>query len=58
MRWPIGTGGEIVLDNDETGAQTEAHQKTMMQEIAKLVGTNPRAPAGWTRRPTTGLSGP
>ncbi len=26
----------IVLDNDETGAQTEAHQKQMMGEIAKL----------------------
>lgn len=26
----------IVLDNDETGAQTEAHQKRMMGEIAKL----------------------
>ncbi|MEO0820386.1 MAG: ABC transporter substrate-binding protein [Pseudomonadota bacterium] len=27
---------EIVLDNDETGAQTETHQKRMMGEIAKL----------------------
>lgn len=26
----------IVLDNDETGAQTETHQKRMMGEIAKL----------------------
>ena len=26
----------IVLENDETGAQTEAHQKRMMSEIAKL----------------------
>ncbi len=26
----------IVLDNDETGAQTEEHQIAMMQEIAKL----------------------
>ncbi|GGE25181.1 NitT/TauT family transport system substrate-binding protein [Gemmobacter megaterium] len=26
----------IVLDNDETGAQTEGHQKRMMGEIAKL----------------------
>jgi NitT/TauT family transport system substrate-binding protein len=26
----------IVLDNDETGAQTEAHQKRMMGEVAKL----------------------
>jgi len=33
---------KIVLDNDETGAQTEGHQKTMMQEIAKLVGKNPK----------------
>jgi NitT/TauT family transport system substrate-binding protein len=37
---------KIVLDNDETGAQTEAHQKTMMEEIAKLVGTNPKG-TGW-----------
>ena len=27
---------KIVLDNDETGAQTEGHQKTMMAEVAKL----------------------
>ena len=27
---------EIVLDNDDTGAQTETHQKRMMGEIAKL----------------------
>ncbi|MFV0359137.1 MAG: ABC transporter substrate-binding protein, partial [Tropicimonas sp.] len=26
----------IVLDHDETGAQTEEHQKRMMSEIAKL----------------------
>ena len=25
-----------MLDNDATGAQTEGHQKTMMQEINKL----------------------
>ncbi|SHI93850.1 NitT/TauT family transport system substrate-binding protein [Palleronia salina] len=31
----------IVLDNDETGAQTESHQIRMMQEIAKLTaGSN------------------
>ena len=31
----------IVLDNDETGAQTENHQKRMMGEIAKLTaGSN------------------
>lgn len=26
----------IVLDNDDTGAQTESHQKRMMGEVAKL----------------------
>ncbi|MGB3688260.1 MAG: ABC transporter substrate-binding protein, partial [Jannaschia helgolandensis] len=32
---------EIVLENDETGAQTEAHQVRMMGEIAKLTaGSN------------------
>jgi NitT/TauT family transport system substrate-binding protein len=30
----------ITLENDETGAQTEKHQKRMMGEIAKLVGEN------------------
>jgi len=31
----------IVLDNDQTGAQTEAHQKRMMAEVAKLTaGSN------------------
>ncbi|WP_142850348.1 ABC transporter substrate-binding protein [Telmatospirillum sp. J64-1] len=28
---------QIVLDNDNTGAQTEEHQTTMMQEVAKLI---------------------
>ena len=32
----------ITLENDETGAQTEKHQKRMMGEIAKLVGVNPK----------------
>jgi len=36
----------IVLENDETGAQTEKHQKRMMGEIAKLVGENPKG-TGW-----------
>ena len=36
----------IVLDNDATGAQTEKHQKRMMGEIDKLVGTNPKG-TGW-----------
>ena len=31
----------IVLENDETGAQTETHQKRMMGEVAKLIeGSN------------------
>lgn len=31
----------IVLENDETGAQTESHQKRMMSEVAKLTaGSN------------------
>ena len=29
---------QIVLDNDETGAQTEAHQVRMVGEIVKLLG--------------------
>ncbi len=36
----------IVLENDETGAQTEKHQKRMMGEIAKLVGESPKG-TGW-----------
>ncbi len=32
---------DIVLENDDTGAQTEAHQKRMMGEVAKLTaGSN------------------
>ena len=31
---------QIVLDNDTTGAQTEEHQKSMMAEVAKLLGTD------------------
>ena len=30
---------DIVLENDETGAQTEKHQRRMMGEINKLVGS-------------------
>jgi NitT/TauT family transport system substrate-binding protein len=36
----------ITLENDETGAQTEKHQKRMMGEIAKLVGESPKG-TGW-----------
>jgi len=31
---------DIVLENDTTGAQTEKHQRRMMGEIAKLIGTD------------------
>src|SRR5262245_7436512 len=43
--WAVANPDEaamIVLENDETGAQTEKHQKRMMGEIAKLVGANPK----------------
>jgi NitT/TauT family transport system substrate-binding protein len=43
--WAVKNSDEaamIVLENDETGAQTEKHQKRMMGEIAKLVGDNPK----------------
>jgi hypothetical protein len=47
--WAVANPDEaamIVLENDETGAQTEKHQKRMMGEIAKLVGQNPKG-TGW-----------
>ncbi|WP_199711853.1 ABC transporter substrate-binding protein [Alginatibacterium sediminis] len=33
--------GELILEYDDTGAQTEAHQVRMMSEIAKLLGGSP-----------------
>ena len=49
----------IVLENDETGAQTEAHQKRMMGEIAKLTaGSNGTLdPADYERTVKTLLVG-
>lgn len=49
----------IVLDNDESGAQTEAHQKRMMGEIAKLTaGSNGSLdPADYERTVATLLAG-
>ncbi|NDR55782.1 ABC transporter substrate-binding protein [Aliiruegeria sabulilitoris] len=49
----------IVLDNDETGAQTETHQKRMMGEIAKLTaGSNGTLDeADYTRTVETLLGG-
>jgi len=50
---------EIVLDNDETGAQTETHQKRMMSEIAKLTAGSNGAldPADYERTVETLLAG-
>ena len=49
----------IVLDNDETGAQTEAHQVRMMGEIAKLTaGSNGTLdPADYGRTVATLMAG-
>jgi NitT/TauT family transport system substrate-binding protein len=49
----------IVLENDETGAQTEAHQKRMMGEIAKLTaGSNGKLdPADYERTVAALMSG-
>jgi NitT/TauT family transport system substrate-binding protein len=49
----------IVLDNDETGAQTEQHQKRMMGEIAKLTAGSNGAldPADYDRTVKTLLGG-
>ena len=48
----------IVLDNDETGAQTEEHQKRMMGEIAKLTAGSDGTldPADYERTVETLLS--
>ncbi len=51
---------KIVLANDASGAQTEGHQKTMMQEIAKLVEGGKLGylePAAYERTVKTLLSG-
>ncbi|MCH1520728.1 MAG: ABC transporter substrate-binding protein [SAR324 cluster bacterium] len=37
-----GEAAAIVLENDDTGAQTEKHQRRMMREISKLVGNQPQ----------------
>ena len=49
----------IVLDNDDTGAQTETHQKRMMGEIAKLTAGSNGAldPADFERTVATLLAG-
>ncbi|MFT6104182.1 MAG: NitT/TauT family transport system substrate-binding protein [Paracoccaceae bacterium] len=49
----------IVLENDETGAQTEMHQKRMMGEIAKLTAGSNGAldPVDYARTVSTLLAG-
>jgi NitT/TauT family transport system substrate-binding protein len=49
----------IVLENDATGAQTEAHQKRMMAEIAKLTAGSNGAldPADYDRTVAALMSG-
>jgi len=50
---------DIVLDNDASGAQTEAHQQRMMSEIAKLTAGSNGAldPADFDRTVSTLLGG-
>ena len=53
---------KIVLENDTTGAQTEEHQTTMMQEVAKLIdggakGTGYLDPADFNRTVDILMSG-
>ena len=54
-----GEAAEIVLDNDETGAQTEAHQVRMMGEIAKLTAGSDGSldPADYERTVATLMAG-
>jgi len=54
-----GEAAAIVLDYDETGAQTEAHQVRMMGEIAKLTAGSNGAldPADFDRTVSTLLAG-
>ncbi len=53
---------KIVLSNDTAGAQTAAHQKRMMGEVAKLLGTDPKRmgylePAAYERTVSELMSG-
>ena len=52
---------DIVLEHDETGAQTEKHQRRMMREIAKLLGATGKLgvldPADYNRTVQVLLSG-
>ncbi len=50
---------QIVLDNDETGAQTIEHQTRMMSEVGKLIGdsTGELDPAAYERTVATLMAG-
>lgn len=53
---------KIVLSNDTAGVQTAAHQKRMMGEVAKLLGTDPKRmgylePAAYERTVSELMSG-
>jgi NitT/TauT family transport system substrate-binding protein len=53
---------KIVMDNDTAGAQTAAHQKRMMSEVAKLLASGPRGlgyldPAAYERTVGVLMSG-
>ncbi len=53
---------KIVLSNDTAGAQTAAHQKRMMGEVAKLLGSDPKRmgylePAAYERTVGTLMGG-
>jgi NitT/TauT family transport system substrate-binding protein len=50
---------DIVLENDATGAQTEAHQRRMMAEVAKLTAGSNGAldPADYERTVASLMSG-
>ena len=54
-----GEAAEIVLDNDETGAQSKAHQVRMMGEIAKLTAGSDGSldPADYERTVATLMAG-
>ena len=54
-----GEAAEIVLENDETGAQTKAHQVRMMGEIAKLTAGSDGSldPADYERTVATLMAG-
>ena len=54
-----GEAADIVLDNDETGAQTKAHQVRMMGEIGKLTAGSDGSldPADYERTVATLMAG-